>query len=314
MTVARRTGRGTARPGTPGQWTAGQGLWQGVGTFGVAVTSLFLAGVIALQLYTYSEYDAETLIRQSPPERFVAGVPFLACFGLPGAVFGTALVVLPLAALARWLGSRLTGREAWWWIPVVAAVLVALPMAYVAAVWGLAVAAGWWSACTGVLSASALTVRVRKLRSETGRRRPGVRHVLGAGVATLLVLALACHGGMKAGLIDEYHPPVLGGGRVAGTWTSGYGATLTLAGDGRATARNLPDDPFGLEEGTCEGTGTWVYVPDPDPWEQTVEIDIAGCDYFDDWRIGGTASDPKLNYLVGDLDSPEAYTLRRSGS
>lgn len=81
-----------------------------------------------------------------------------------GAVLGALLsvgVVMPLLVVAGWLGRRLSGREAWWWVPALAAAGTAPPVlaAAVLVEAGLLAGLGGWLAVTAALAATALAAR-----------------------------------------------------------------------------------------------------------------------------------------------------------
>ncbi|MEL5955158.1 hypothetical protein AADR41_10310 [Streptomyces sp. CLV115] len=70
-------------------------------------------------------------------------------------------VVMPLLVVAGRLGRRVSGREAWWWVPALAAAATALPFlaAVVLEETGLPAGVGGWLAVTAALAATTLVAR-----------------------------------------------------------------------------------------------------------------------------------------------------------
>ncbi|GAB2799934.1 hypothetical protein GCM10027073_34920 [Streptomyces chlorus] len=111
--------------------------------------------------------------------------------------------------------------------------------------------------------------------------------------------------------MDEYAPPRVHASDLVGTWNDGHGGTLRLDEEGRAVATGTwGEGGVDSPDGRCEGSGTWRFEPDDDPWLQSVTIDAGDC-WPGQWTLGGTAGRPKLNYQHGDPDSPEWYVLTR---
>ncbi|KUL55418.1 hypothetical protein ADL22_00555 [Streptomyces sp. NRRL F-4489] len=129
--------------------------------------------------------------------------------------------------------------------------------------------------------------------------------MLASGVAGAAGLALLGGSAYAAGLLKLYEPPRLSRADVVGVWQDGAGGTLELAADGRATAHRLRDSVHGR----CEGTGAWS-LENTAPRGQ--ELNLAGA-CATDWSIGGTPERPTLSFYVGDPDSGQRHTLRRSG-
>ncbi|CAL9295256.1 hypothetical protein SUDANB25_02463 [Streptomyces sp. SudanB25_2051] len=223
----------------------------------------------------------------------------LLCAGL---ALGAAV---PLVELAEWTARRLRHRDAWWWLPLVAAVpcgvlvmAVALPFgAWRGGLW-------WWAGLTVFVTVPALTAR--------WALRPEPRHpVYALGLTTLggvgaVVLTIA--GGYAAfatGLVDTYRPPELTRETVVGTWSDGEGGTLRIAADGTATASGVhryeEDRP-----GRCAGAGTWR-VSGGD----TLKLRIPDCGDLE-WEALGTPEQPRLYYFIGDPDAWNLYELRRA--
>jgi hypothetical protein len=237
-----------------------------------------------------------------------------------GAVLGALLslggVVPPLAA-AAWLGRRFCGREAWWWVPVLAAagtapaVLAMLVLAEVDPLAGL----GGWLAATVALALAALVAR-RLLLPDRPWLSGG--NMLGSVVVygTLAVVVAGALAGIGLYAGSGYEPPRLSTERIAGTWSDGKGGTLVLGADGKAAADRI--ETFDLGESfdpvvrECTGTGTWTYEPGGGPWSQTVDVSLDGC-AMDTWEVFGSLEHPKLFVFIGDPHSGDLYTLQRHG-
>ncbi|MER5278237.1 hypothetical protein ABT025_21130 [Streptomyces sp. NPDC002809] len=242
-------------------------------------------------------------------------VPFAAA---AGAVLGYLLslgVVMPLLVVAGWTGRRFSGREAWWWVPALAAGVTALPSLAAALLTdaGPSVGLGGWLAVTAALAAAALVAR-RLLLPD---RPPLSGGVMFGQVALYGTLAVATAGllagiGLHAGI--GYEPPWLSAQQVTGTWADGKGGTLTLAADGRAMADRVEtfenDDSFEPVVHRCTGTGTWQYQSGAGPWSQEVEVSVDDCS-MDPWEVFGTSGRPKLFVYVGDPDAVDLYILQR---
>lgn len=116
----------------------------------IGTIALFVRGLT--QVSTGQPYNAMGLIVMAP---FVAAAEAVLCALL------TVGVVMPLLVVAGWLGRRLSGREAWWWIPALAAAATAL--LFLAAValgeTGLLAGLGGWLAVTAALAAPTLVTR-----------------------------------------------------------------------------------------------------------------------------------------------------------
>ncbi|MGV9342272.1 hypothetical protein [Streptomyces sp. NPDC003688] len=240
--------------------------------------------------------------------------PFVAAAGAVVAALLSIGVVMPLLVVAGWLGRRISGREAWWWVPASAAAGSA-PLALMAAIpveAGVLAGLGGWFAVTGMLAVTALVAR-RLLLPDRPRLSGGAMFgrvaLYGALAVAVGVLAgIALHAGIG------YEPPLLGAERVAGTWSDGKGGTLILAADGSATATRVEtfdfDDSFEPVVHTCTGAGTWEYDPGTGPRSQRVEVSVDGCP-MDAWAVFGTIGHPKLFVCIGDPDSWDLYVLQR---
>ncbi|MET9483539.1 hypothetical protein [Streptomyces sp. NPDC006638] len=240
----------------------------------------------------------------------IVAAPLLA---VAGAVLGALLsvgLVMPLLVTAAWLGRRLAGREAWWWVPATAATVLALPAALAEA--GLLPRLGLWLSMTTALSVTALVAR-RLLLPDRPRVSGGAmfgRVVLYGTLAVVTAVTLAGLG-LYGGL--GYEPPRLSTEQLAGTWSDGSGGTLVLTADGTATAtgvRTFEDDFIDPVTHECTGTGSWEYDPGDGPWAQEVAVSAATCPTVT-WEIFGTPDHPKLFVRIGDPDSGDLYLLQR---
>lgn len=216
---------------------------------------------------------------------------------------GTAV---PLVELAEWTARRLRRRDAWWWLPLVAAVqcgvlvmAVALPFgAWRGGLW-------WWAGVTVFVTVPALTAR--------WALRPEPRHPVYAlalttlgGVAAVVLTIAGGYAAFATGLVDAYRPPELTHRTVVGTWSDGEGGTLRLAADGTATATDVhryeDDRPV-----RCAGAGSWEVAGG-----DTLEVRIPDCGDLV-WEALGTPERPRLYYFIGDPDAWNLYELRRVG-
>ncbi len=136
-----------------------------------------------------------------------------------------------------------------------------------------------------------------------------------AGASVVLCLV-----GLPVGdaLADDYVPPVLSAGQLAGDWHGGEGAVLRLAPGGRAELTRLPteggiggpDDSGVFEDFVlCDGTGAWTLDRRD---RDGVVLDPGGdCGGQTRWTIGGTGRDPELFVRFGDPDAGEVRILTR---
>lgn len=227
-------------------------------------------------------------------------------------------VVIPLVWAAGWLGRRVSGREAWWWVPVVT--VTASALLSLASTVGAGsrpqVGFGAWLAMTAALVPVALAAR-RMLLPDPRRLTVAamLRRVTMYG--TLAVIATCTLSGIALAAGIGYEPPRLTTEQVAGTWSDGKAGTLSLTADGRATATRVDTFDFGDSFETvvqpCTGTGTWEYDPGAGPQTQAVAVSIDACP-MDVWSVLGTPEHPKLYVFIGDPDAADLYILRRSTS
>ncbi|MER8083991.1 hypothetical protein ACFVZR_11150 [Streptomyces sp. NPDC058316] len=292
-------------------WT-GRSILAGAG-------ALFMGAVLGVEVAGFAELAAQAPAPPDGPGTTLLLTPFLACFGGPFALMASLLAVLPTASAARWASARFTGRDVWWWVPVVAAVLVTAGVAALGLV--RHPGAGPLVLCwfTGAVTLTGAALLARDAALHGGR----LRRILGYGVLAAVAVFGAGAAVFATGLVTEYRPPRVDAARLAGTWTDGEGGTLRLAADGMARADALTDHDSAAEHGAvsqagkyrCSGRGTWSYDPGENTtWSQSVRLDIEGCSFggdADGWSISGTPDRPELNREYGDPDSPDWYTLRR---
>ncbi|MEU9086261.1 hypothetical protein [Streptomyces sp. NPDC048357] len=251
---------------------------------------------------------------QPPPDSPVdhtALVASLFSFGMIVVVIAfllSLIFVLPAVALADLLGRRIGGREAWWWVPLTVAALVASP------IWAFASynhvetrpVLVFWAMATASLSTGGLIARPR---------HPGLgRQVALWGTALVTGTGLLGALGLTAGLLPAYEPPAIGPATVPGTWVDHTGGSLVFTSDGRVTASGVdehgPDaDPHRLPP-QCSGPGTWSYEPGRGVRTQKVRVHVPGCSW-PAWSVGGTEGEPRIYQHVGHPDSEHLYQLRK---
>ncbi|MEU9591658.1 hypothetical protein AB0D84_18355 [Streptomyces sp. NPDC048193] len=243
--------------------------------------------------------------------------PVMAVIGAVVAALLSIGVVMPLVSVAGWFGRRFSGREAWWWLPVLAAVSTS-PLALAAVMLNGAEALaclGVWLVAAAALAATALVAR-RLLLAGRPHLSGGVmfRRVALYGTLAAVTSGTLAAISLYAGL--GYEPPRLGAEGVVGTWSDGRGGTLTLTAEGQATAIRVKtfdlDDSFETVVHTCTGTGTWKYDPGTGPWSQEVAVSVDDCP-LDTWEVFGSSEHPKLFVYIGDPDSWDLYVLERAG-
>ncbi|MEU2183744.1 hypothetical protein [Streptomyces thermolilacinus] len=273
----------------------------------VSMLVLFLEAVLALVV---GVVHFETLPVPNPWSGFTLGPLTLPFLLVAGAVVGAAvswLLVLPTVWLSDVLGRRLSGRAAWWWVPLVAAAGLAPVGGYAALGASPLTALGWWLVGTAALTVPALLCRV------------GRRGMFGSVAlwGTLVVLSAATVGAAAphTGLVERYRPPVLTRDALVGTWTDGGGGTVTFAADGAVsvsggTTHSLDTD-FAVIVGKCAGAGTWTFEAARDAWAQKVHTAVEDC-AWDPWYVGGTRGRVVLYQYVGDPDSPDVHALTKA--
>ncbi|MFE7476858.1 hypothetical protein ACFU98_38235, partial [Streptomyces sp. NPDC057575] len=173
--------------------------------------------------------------------------PFVVAAGAAIAALLSIGVVMPLLVVAGWLGRRLSGREAWWWVPALAAAGTAPPALATAVLVeaGLLAGLGGWLAVTTALAVTALVAR-RLLLPDRPQISGGAmfRRVALYGTLAVVTAGTLASIGLYAGI--GYEPPRLSTERVAGTWSDGKGGTLILTARGKATATRV--ETFDLDD------------------------------------------------------------------
>ncbi|WP_327177958.1 hypothetical protein OG599_23560 [Streptomyces sp. NBC_01335] len=276
----------------------------------ISLLVLFLEAVTVAILFALHGQTQETPSAHSVDAGMIL-VPLLA---IPGAFVGAVLsllLVIPTVRLSDALGRRFGGREAWWWVPAVAATGCA-PLG-AAAAWtgylGPIEAVTAWCAATVLLAVAGLVTRVARKGLFGPIALWGTLGVLSIGVLGLMALDF--------GLVDTYAPPVVTRASMVGDWTDGEGGTLTLAEDGSARSVAVGDPAIDAEtaEGMerCTGEGTWTYDRGEGDWGQTVSVTVPECGWGDDdpWEVGGDEGRVTVYQYIGDPDSWNLYTLTR---
>ncbi|MFF4271022.1 hypothetical protein [Streptomyces sp. NPDC001536] len=230
---------------------------------------------------------------------------------------------LPAAVLARLTVRRARGPE-WAWHLAWAAVLGVVWAGAVAVASGLPFAATAAAfAALGVLPVLGVAYFRRSSRSRERAWGCTGTWILSAGVS--FVLFVVVFGGAvlatETGIVEEYEPPELSTGQLAGVWRGEDGAVLRLHPGGRAELTALPtvsedddwlaDPPYTV----CEGTGAWEPVrgdkgEDADRDGVGLRVD-GGCGTPTFWTIGGTEREPELFVLFGDPDAGDLRILTR---
>ncbi|CAM5284380.1 hypothetical protein STENM327S_02659 [Streptomyces tendae] len=111
---------------------------------------------------------------------------------------------------------------------------------------------------------------------------------------------------------DDYEPPRLSAGQLAGDYRGDHGAVLRLAPGGRAELTRVPAQPdFEADQDytRCGGTGaTWTRDRYGDREAVLVRLD-GDCGEATHWRIGGSEQAPELFALFGDPDAGDLLIL-----
>lgn len=244
---------------------------------------------------------------------FVLFLPVLAVFGIAVAGALSVVLVFPTAWLSDVLGRRFGGREAWWWVPAVAAAVSFVPgVAFSGGAGPVGIAVAW------LLTTAALTVPALLWRS---RRERIFGPVMLWGLVAVVLTAVVGGVGLATGVFPEYRPPAVTSADIVGRWSDGHGGTLTFTADGRVSAVDVDTDTDADADAdadtdageldSCTGQGTWTYEPGGGPWSQMVEVTVDLCT-FDYWNVGGTESRPVLYQYIGDPDSGNLYRLTRT--
>ncbi|MDQ0600981.1 hypothetical protein QF037_005326 [Streptomyces canus] len=230
---------------------------------------------------------------------------------------------LPAAVLARATVRRVRGPE-WAWHLTWAAVLGVIWAGAVAVPGGLPFAAtAAVFVALGILPVLGVAYFGRSGRSRGRAWGCAGTWILSAGVS--FVLFMVVFGGAvlatETGIVEEYEPPKLSAGQLAGVWRGEDGSVLRLHPGGRAELTALPtvsehddwsaDPPYTV----CEGTGAWEPVradkgEDADRDGVGLRVD-GGCGVPTLWTIGGTEREPELFVLFGDPDAGALRILTR---
>ncbi|MGI5452709.1 hypothetical protein ACQEWB_05915 [Streptomyces sp. CA-249302] len=258
----------------------------------------------------------------------VAGAVFLATagmrddhgtglFGVPLAVVPRLLLLVVLAGYLHWVLftlpamalGRLLAAPPWAALRAVlgVAAVTAAHMAWAVSVWDVPV--GWtvaWIAGTGLLPVTAAWYAHRR---SLGWGAMAAR----IGALTGAALLFTAVGGFLLEWTGwhAYQPPRLDRSRYVGDWYGAGGAYwLRLGENGEAEGQNLPlVDEHATQWETCEGTGTWTFVPQR-PRDRIV-LTIPSCGALRDWQATGTADRPQLFVVKGDPGTPSVITLHR---
>ncbi|MET9351806.1 hypothetical protein ABZY14_02145 [Streptomyces sp. NPDC006617] len=212
--------------------------------------------------------------------------------------------VMPAATLSRLLPRRPSG-PAWAW-HVAASVLVGAGWAVVGHLvwdWSLRATIPWFAGA-GILPVLFL--------APLSRRAWGGWSVWLRSAGACFVLFVV--GGLAvAALADDYEPPALSDGQLAGEWRGDHGAVLRLTSGGRAELTRVPAHPdFGTSRDytRCSGTGTWARGLSGDREGAVVRLD-GDCGEETFWTISGSERSPELFALFGAPDAGDLLILTR---
>ncbi|MFJ5050043.1 hypothetical protein [Streptomyces sp. NPDC088719] len=278
----------------------------------LSILTLGIEAVIALIVAVVYGFTQESPNAGGGSAFFIFLLPVLAVFGTAVAGVLSVVLVSPTAWLGGVLGRRFGGREAWWWVPVVAAGVSLVLVVALSGGTGFAGIAVAWPLTTAALTVPALLWRSRRERI--------FGPVLLWGAVAVVLTAVVGGAGLATGLFPEYRPPAVTSADLVGRWSDGRGGTLTFTADGRVTAVDVGVDDDGYGDGggdgeleACTGQGTWTHDPGPNTWMQQVDVTVDSC-VFDYWNVGGTDSRPALYQYIGDPDSGDLYRLTRTST
>ncbi|MFC9946398.1 hypothetical protein [Streptomyces pratensis] len=281
------------------------------GTVGMLVcaaqTGALLAGFMVVQFGRTDEYGR--------PPGAPLGLLCLLVFAPPlllflGAVH-TFVMTMPADLLARAAARRANGAL-WQWQ---CGCVLALGAVYAAA---LAEAGAPYLYSWASVSASAVLPLLGVAwfhRGEWRRGRPYSRgdvwfRVLPAGFLLAVTAVVACGVALATGAVGAYEAPHPAQEAMPGVWTSEEGgAEVRLQEGGGAVFSGVPYEGW-EQEGSCDGTGTWRYVPTDGATGGTVEFDVVGEDCpLGTWTVGGTDERLELYALFGDPDAGDVRIL-----
>ncbi|MFF8505564.1 hypothetical protein ACF07L_33645 [Streptomyces anulatus] len=273
----------------------------------LSILTLLIEAVIALIVAVVYGFTQESPNAGGGSALFIFFLPVLAVFGIAVAGALSVVLVFPTAWLSDVLGRRFGGREAWWWVPAVAAAVSFVPGVALSAGTGPVGIAVMWLLTTAAITVPALLWRSRRER------------IFGPvtlwGLVAVVLTAVVGGVGLATGVFPEYRPPAVTSADIVGRWSDGHGGTLTFTADGRVSAVGVDTDTDAdagdSELESCTGQGTWTYEPGRGAWSQVVDVTVDLCT-FDYWNVGGTESRPALYRYIGDPDSGNLYRLTRT--
>ncbi|MFJ8882921.1 hypothetical protein ACIRJR_05870 [Streptomyces sp. NPDC102402] len=285
------------------------------GTVGMLVcaaqTGALLAGVVVVESGRTDAYGRPPGSALGLVCVLVFAPPLLLLFG----AVHTFVMTMPADLLARAALRRADGAL-WQWQCGSVVALGAVYAAGLAAV-GAPFLCSWaWISGSGALPLLAVAWFHR---GERRRGRPYSKgdvwfRVLPAGFLLTAAVMAACGAALGTGAVGAYEAPSPTGEAMRGVWVGEDGrAEVRLQADGRAVLSAVPYGDW-EEEGRCDGTGTWSYVPEDGAVRGTVGFDLAGegCP-VGPWTVGGTDERLELYDLFGDPDGGAVRVLVRQG-
>lgn len=165
----------------------------------LSILTLLIEAVIALIVAVVYGFTQESPNAGGGSALFIFFLPVLAVFGIAVAGALSVVLVFPTAWLSDVLGRRFGGREAWWWVPAVAAAVSFVPGVALSAGTGPAGIAVVWLLTTAVITVPALLWRSRRER------------IFGPvtlwGLVAVVLTAVVGGVGLATGVFPEYRPP-----------------------------------------------------------------------------------------------------------